>query len=75
MILRADDGIVFARGETIINELLDYLKQLPELVTVESSYFLRLKIVRSKDGSLFIHQQIYVERALSRFGMISDNST
>ena len=49
VILDVDDGIVFARGEAIINELLDYLKQHLEVVTVDSSSFLGLEIVRCKD--------------------------
>jgi hypothetical protein len=64
-----DDGIVLARRDHDIDQLLSCLKRHFEMKVVDSNYFLGLEIVQNKDEStIFLHQRGYLKRVLERFG-------
>lgn len=69
-----DDGLIAAVNQELINKLLRELKAEFEITTSEISTYLGLQIERLKDGSIFIHQEVYTRKILKRFRMEEANA-
>lgn len=69
-----DDGMIFARDQQVIDELMKQLQSRFEVHSMESSTFLGFQIERKRDHNIFIHQSSYVDKIINKFGMSSSNS-
>ena len=70
-----DDGLILAENKNSLNVIMNSLKQVFEITEGNSNNFIRIQIERDrKAGSIFIHQSIYSERVLARFGMSNSKS-
>ena len=67
--LYVDDGLIFARDEMEINQLIDYLKTNLKVKTFGAACFIVIQIERLGDGSIFLHQESCVKRILDKFHM------
>lgn len=67
--LYVDDGLLFAKGRGVIDEFVNYLNKHVQINEVKSSCFVGVEIVRSPEGSIFLHQRSYIKRMLERFNM------
>lgn len=68
-----DDGLVAARDPSLIDKLLEELKNEFEITHNEANLFLGLHIEREADGSIFLHQEAYAKRIIERFRLEEAN--
>ena len=73
--LYVDDGLVFAKNRSTIEEFIKILKEHFDVKEVTSNCFLGVEILRSADGSIFLHQRSYIKRMLERYEMQDCNSS
>lgn len=69
-----DDGFIVSQNQALIDKLLDGLKTEFEITHNDANLFLGMRIERASDGSIFLHQEIYVKRVLERFRMEESNA-
>lgn len=67
--LYVDDGLIIAQDQSLIDSLLNHLKQELQVKMIESNCFLGLEIVADRAGSIFLHQSKYIAKILERFRM------
>lgn len=63
-----DDGLIFSKSQAEINKVKAHLSRNFEIHEVGVNTFLGFQIDRTSNGSIFIHQQSYVEKVLKKFG-------
>lgn len=69
--LYVDDGLLLAELEEALDKVLDVLRNFFEITQGSPNSFAGLQIERDRDKKMiFIHQRCYIERILTRFGMI-----
>jgi len=57
--------------EKALDFVIDELKTTFEITCVSLNIFVGMQIIRNEtDGLIFIHQQTYIEKLLTKFGMI-----
>ncbi|GFV80257.1 retrovirus-related Pol polyprotein from transposon TNT 1-94 [Trichonephila clavipes] len=73
LIVYVDDGIIAADEEQTVNLFLKKLESEFSVVIGEANYFLGMQIEHLECGKIFIHQEAYCRKILSRFDMINSN--
>ncbi|GFX97551.1 retrovirus-related Pol polyprotein from transposon TNT 1-94 [Trichonephila clavipes] len=73
LIVYVDDGIIVADEEQTGNLFLKKLESEFSVVIGEANYFLGMQIEHLECGKIFIHQEAYCRKILSRFDMINSN--
>lgn len=68
-----DDGIITAKKEHIVTEILSSLKKEFQITSGDLDSFLGMKVQHLKDGSIFINQEGYIRRILKRFQLENCN--
>ncbi|GFX37425.1 retrovirus-related Pol polyprotein from transposon TNT 1-94 [Trichonephila clavipes] len=68
-----DDGIIAADEEQTVNLFLKKLESELSVVIGEANYFLGMQIEYLECGKIFIHQEAYCRKILSRFYMINSS--
>lgn len=71
--IHVDDGLIVSDCTTLIEGVLNFLRDHFEIKSMDAGCFLGLQIERKSDGSIFIHQSSYASRVLSRFKMENCN--
>lgn len=69
-----DDGIVAAKTDELINNLLEDLQREFEITHDDGGMFLGLQIERLSNGSFFLHQSSYAMKIIQRFHMEDANA-
>lgn len=64
-----DDGIIFAENSKQIEETISYLKSHLDVKLITSKCFVGVQIEQMNDGSIFLHQQSYINKIIDKFGM------
>ncbi|GFY01843.1 retrovirus-related Pol polyprotein from transposon TNT 1-94 [Trichonephila clavipes] len=73
LIVYVNDGIIAADEEQTVNLFLKKLESEFSVVIGEANYFLGTQIEHLECGKIFIHQEAYCRKILSRFDMINSN--
>ncbi|GFY70181.1 retrovirus-related Pol polyprotein from transposon TNT 1-94 [Trichonephila inaurata madagascariensis] len=73
LIVYVDDGIIAADEEQTVNLFFKKLESEFSVVIGEAYYFLGMQIEHLECGKIFIHQEAYCRKILSRFDMINSN--
>ncbi|GFT80250.1 retrovirus-related Pol polyprotein from transposon TNT 1-94 [Trichonephila clavipes] len=73
LIVYVDDGSIAADEEQTVNLFLKKLESEFSVVIGEANYFLGMQIEHLQCGKIFIHQEAYCRKILSRFDMFSSN--
>lgn len=74
LLLYVDDGLVISKDESILEKIIQDLKQNFQIKTCKPVNFVGLQIERY-DDHIFIHQQKYIEKLLFKFNMSNANSS
>jgi hypothetical protein len=64
-----DDGIIFARDQLEIDQILSQLQKEFDIHSVEPTAYLGFQIAQLDDGRLAIHQTSYINKILKKFNM------
>lgn len=56
-----DDGLIFAKNKSVIQNVVDYLSQKLEVKVLDHNCYLGIEIDRLPDGSIFLHQTRYIK--------------
>lgn len=75
LVIYVDDGLIFSSQMSVIDTVLDELKNGFEItITEEANYFVGIEIQRDqKQGKLFLKQSNYIKDIINRFGMDDAN--
>lgn len=65
-----DDGLVAAKTEQDITELLSFLQREFAIKVADGNFFVGLQINRVCDGSIHVNQSTYATKVLTRFNML-----
>jgi len=71
--LYVDDGMILAREETKINQLLTRLSSSFDLNAINSHIFLGFQYHIDQDGSITLYQSSYIKNILDRYNMSDAN--
>lgn len=69
-----DDGIIAAKHEEDITNLITYLTKEFKIRTMDATCFVGLEIDRSQDGSVHLKQTSYTKKILEKFRMVDAKS-
>lgn len=69
VIVYVDDGLIFGRHESDINDMLEQLQNRFEIRELEVNVYRGLEIV-SRGDSIFVHQTNYTKKILNIFNML-----
>lgn len=72
ILVYVDDGLIFARGEEEIEDVLQKLQANFKMRELEVTLYRGLEIVQQQDG-IFIHQENYAKKVLESFNMSEAN--
>lgn len=64
-----DDGIIFSESKQLIEATIDALKTQFEIHLVSPDSYLGFQISRSQKNTIFLHQDSYVKKVVTRFNM------
>jgi len=68
--LYIDDGLIISKNSSAINNVIEALKEFVTIKILDASNFCGLQIFRdTRNGTMFINQEQYIEKILSKFGM------
>ena len=70
-----DDGIVFAKNQNDIQEVITKMRDRFEMHLVEPGTFLGFQVTRNKPDEISLHQTSYIKTILKRFNMEESKST
>lgn len=69
LIIYVDDGLIFSSDETIINIVLEELKNCFEITIGNANYFVGLEIHHDiEEGTMFLSQENYTRQIIRKFG-------
>lgn len=69
MAIYVDDGIIFAENQETINMIMKQLKNRFKINAVENTTYLGFQIERTQDHKIFLHQESYINKILTKFNM------
>lgn len=72
LILYVDDGLIISKDKSVLNKVIEDLKENFEIKVCEPKNFVGLEIERG-ENYMFLHQTTYVQKLLNKFNMTNAN--
>lgn len=74
MAIYIDDGIIAAKDDNKIQAVINFLRKEFAVKVFEAKFFLGFEIFYKTDGTIFINQQCFADKIVSKFGMMNANT-
>ncbi|XP_055919019.1 uncharacterized protein LOC129951016 [Eupeodes corollae] len=74
MAIYIDDGIIPAKDDNKIQAVINFLRKEFAVKVFEAKFFLGFEIFYKTDGTIFINQQCFADKTVSKFGMMNANT-